>query len=94
MDRRSITTVRAKGQLTIPAEMRESAHIEEGTVVEMALTDDGVIEVRAKALVNAEDAWFWSPGWQAGEREATAELEAGEGVVHDSDEALLAVLDD
>ncbi len=41
-----------------------------------------------------QDAWFFSPAWQAGEREASAELAAGEGTVHQSEDDFLASLDD
>lgn len=87
-----LTTVRSKGQVTIPSEVRDAAHLEEGTVLEVTVADDGTVEMRAKVLVAAEDAWFWSPGWQAGEREASAEFAAGEGETFASDEAMLAAL--
>lgn len=41
-----------------------------------------------------EQAWFWSPVWQAGESEASAELARGGDETFESDEALLAALDD
>ena len=84
--------VRAKGQITIPTEIREAARIAEGTVVAFELTSEGVL-MRPKVMVDAEDAWFWTRGWQEGEREASAQLAAGEGETYDSDEELLAALD-
>ena len=39
-----------------------------------------------------EQAWFWSEGWQAGEREAEADLAAGRHGTFDSMEDLLADL--
>jgi AbrB family looped-hinge helix DNA binding protein len=87
-----ITTMRSKGQVTIPAEVRDAAHLEEGTVLEVTVADDGTVEMRAKVLVAAEDAWFWSPGWQQGEREAAAQLKAGEGETFTSDEDMLSAL--
>jgi antitoxin PrlF len=87
-----LTTMRSKGQLTIPSEVREVAHLEEGTVLEVTVTEDATIELRAKVLVAAEDAWFWSSAWQAGEREAAAELKAGEGETFASDEDFLAAV--
>jgi hypothetical protein len=55
---------------------------------------------RAAALVpphvseqyDADQAWFWSPQWQAAEREAEADLAAGRVERFDSAEALLASL--
>jgi AbrB family looped-hinge helix DNA binding protein len=84
--------MRSKGQLTIPSEVRDVAHLEEGTVLEVTVTEDGTIEMRAKVLVAAEDAWFWSSVWQAGEREAAAELQAGEGETFTSDEDFLSAV--
>jgi hypothetical protein len=37
----------------------------------------------------ADQAWFWTPEWQAGEREATAQIAAGDVEVFDTIEALL-----
>lgn len=89
----SLSKVRNKGQVTIPTEVRAAAHIAEGTVVEFTVVADGVL-MRPKTLVDAKDTWFWSPRWQEGEREASAELAAGEGEVHGSDEELLVALDE
>ena len=88
----AVSRVRQKGQVTIPTEVREAAHIDEGTVVEFRVVDDGVL-MKPKTLVDAQDAWFWSPAWQEGEREATAQFEAGEGQTYGSDEEFLAALD-
>jgi hypothetical protein len=30
--------------------------------------------------VLAEDAWFWTPAWQAKEREADVQIRAGQGI--------------
>jgi hypothetical protein len=56
---------------------------------------------RAAALVpqdaaqqyDPDQAWFWSPEWQAAEREAEADLAAGRVERFDSAEAFLASLD-
>ena len=32
-----------------------------------------------KGPVDPDQAWFWTPEWQAGERKADAEIAAGEG---------------
>jgi hypothetical protein len=39
--------------------------------------------------IDPDQAWFWTPDWQEGEREADAQLAAGEGQVFDSDEAFV-----
>lgn len=72
----SISRLRAKGQLTIPDEIRRAAHLEEGDPIEIEVTPDGIL-LRPQKVVDATQAWFWTPAWQAGEREASADLEAG-----------------
>ena len=79
--------IRTKGQLTIPTDVREAAHLEVGTMVEFAVTEQGVL-LRPKTLVDADDAWFWANAWQEGEREAQAEIERGGGEVYTHDEFL------
>lgn len=41
----------------------------------------------------SDQVWFWTPAWQAGEREVDTELEAGRrGRVFHTDEEFLAAL--
>lgn len=87
-----VTTVRAKGQVTIPAEVRQAARLEEGDPVEVEIVEGGVL-LRPMKLIDAAQAWFWTPEWQAGERQADAEIAAGLGIRFDSDEEMLAFLD-
>jgi antitoxin PrlF len=70
------TTVRAKGQITLPDEIRKAAHLEEGDLLEAELTAEGIL-LRPRKVIDATQAWFWSPEWQAGEREADADRDAG-----------------
>ena len=37
-------------------------------------------------LIPTDQAWFFTPGWLAGEREADQEIAAGRGAVHESAE--------
>lgn len=85
------TTLRGKGQLTIPEEIRTAARLEEGDLLEAELTEDGIL-LRPQKVIDASQAWFWTPGWQAGEREADADAAAGRGESFDSDEELLRAL--
>jgi antitoxin PrlF len=86
------TVMRRKGSLTIPAEIRRAARLAEGDVVEVEMTADGIL-LRPKKLIDATQAWFWEPSWQAREREADAADAAGDFERFDSDEAFLAALD-
>ena len=72
----TFTRMRAKGQLTLPEEIRRAAHVDEGDYLEVS-TRRGEIVMRPKRLVDAEQTWFWTDAWQAGEREASEDIAAG-----------------
>jgi antitoxin PrlF len=90
----TMSIMRSKGQLTLPREVREAARLQEGDPVEVEMVADGVIQIRAKKLIDAAQAWFWTPEWQEGEREASADIEAGRMDVFMSGEDFLASLDE
>jgi AbrB family looped-hinge helix DNA binding protein len=90
--KRHVTTVRAKGQVTIPAGVRQAARLEAGDPVEVELVEDGIL-IRPMKLIDASQAWFWTPEWQEGERQADADIAAGRVMRFESDEELLAYLD-
>lgn len=47
-----------------------------------------------KGPIDPDQAWFWTPEWQAGEREADAEIAPGKGTRYHGDEEFLAALDE
>lgn len=61
--------VRKKFQITLPVSIRQALHLEEGDVL-TAEVQDGRLVLQPKLLVDKDQAWFWSPAWQAAEREA------------------------
>jgi AbrB family looped-hinge helix DNA binding protein len=73
------TTLRAKGQLTLPDDIRKAAKLEEGDLIEAEVTESGEVILRPLATIDRSQAWFWTPEWQAGEHEATEEARRGEG---------------
>lgn len=85
------TTLRAKGQLTLPEEIRQAAHLEEGDLFEAELTEEGIL-LRPQKVIDASQAWYWTPEWQEGEREADAQVAAGEGETFESGEEFLEAL--
>lgn len=89
----SKTVLRSKGQLTIPAEVREATRLEEGDPVVFEVVD-GCIVMRPLKTIDADQAWFWTEGWQKSVRRSLAEVEAGEGKTFDNDEDFLASLDE
>lgn len=44
-------------------------------------------------MTDPDQAWYWIPEWQAGEREADAQIAAGQLTSYDSAEAMFADLD-
>ena len=87
------TTLRSKGQITLPEEIRSSARLEEGDLLDAEITDEGIL-LRPKKVIDATQAWFWTPEWQAGEREADLDRAAGRSETFDSGEAFLDALSD
>jgi antitoxin PrlF len=84
-------TLRAKGQLTLPENIRSAAHLEEGDLFDAEITADGIL-LRPKKLIDTTQAWFWTPTWQAGEREADADILANNIESFDSAEAFISGL--
>jgi AbrB family looped-hinge helix DNA binding protein len=87
----SRTTLRAKGQLTLPEDIRAAGRLEEGDLFEAELTDEGIL-LRPQKVIDASQAWFWTPEWQAGEREADADGATGRAEQFASGEEFLAAL--
>ncbi|MGH3274345.1 MAG: AbrB/MazE/SpoVT family DNA-binding domain-containing protein [Streptosporangiaceae bacterium] len=85
--------VRPKAQLTLPEEIRRALHISEGDEVEFSVYDNGTITVRGYVSIPTDQAWFFTPQWLAGEREADEDTAAGRGTVHDSADDMFAHLD-
>jgi len=85
--------VRAKAQLTLPEEIRRALHISEGDEVEFSVRDDGTITIRGYVSIPTDQAWFFTPEWLAGEREAEEDIAAGRGTVHESADDMFAHLD-
>jgi AbrB family looped-hinge helix DNA binding protein len=77
--------------VTIPAAVREAARLEEGDPVEVEIVDGGIL-LRPMKVIDATQAWFWTPEWQEGERQADEDLAAGRFDRYESDEEFLAAL--
>ncbi len=85
--------LRAKGQLTIPTAIREAVQLEEGDPIEFEIVPEGILpRPDSKKDRDPSQAWFWTSEWQAGERQASADLAAGRSTRHETDEDFLAAL--
>ena len=67
--------LRRKGVVTIPLPIREELDLHEGDNL-LVTIEDGKIVLIPAALIPRDQAWFWTPEWQAREREADADLAA------------------
>ena len=71
-----LVQVRKKAQVTLPKSIREKLGIEEGDFLDFE-DRDGEIVLKAKKLIDADQAWFWTKRWQEGERQADEDIRAG-----------------
>jgi len=80
-----------RGTITIPKKLRQS--LSDDTLLEAIRRDDGVIELRPQAVIDADQAWFWTERWQQMEREADEDIAAGRVKTYDDVESFLAALE-
>lgn len=81
-------TLRSKGQVTLPNEVRAALKVEDGDELEFELVD-GAVLLRGMRLIPTEQAWFWTADWQRGEREASEDVLAGRVTTYDDPEGFL-----
>ncbi|MGI8553698.1 MAG: hypothetical protein ACR2PL_23355 [Dehalococcoidia bacterium] len=67
------------------------AHLDQVGMVILAVSCVG--EQLLAHEIDPEQAWFWTPEWQAKEREADEEIAAGRGAAYHSGEEFLAALE-
>jgi AbrB family looped-hinge helix DNA binding protein len=61
--------MRARGAVTIPQDVRDSLDLVEGDQFAVTVEDDRVV-LTPTSVIPDDQAWFWTPEWQAGEAEA------------------------
>ncbi|MBS2966443.1 AbrB/MazE/SpoVT family DNA-binding domain-containing protein [Actinocrinis puniceicyclus] len=90
-ERANKTTLRKKNIMTIPREIAEHMHLSEGD--EFIVTEEeGRIVLTPALSIPADQAWFWTPTWQARIAEAEADRLAGNSTVYESEDEFLASL--
>jgi AbrB family looped-hinge helix DNA binding protein len=77
--------VRRKGIVTIPEAIREELDLHEGDHL-VATVEDGRIILIPASVIPDDQAWFWTPEWQAKEAEADQEVADGGGPVMSADQ--------
>ncbi len=91
-ERMNKAVLRKKNIMTIPREIAERMHLEEGD--EFIITEEeGRIVLTAALSIPADQAWFWTPSWQERVAEAEADRVAGNSTVYRSEEEFLASLE-
>lgn len=73
----TLAKLTSAGQVTLPKEIRKKANMQPGDFVEVELDKKGHIVLTPKKLIDASQAYFWTPEWQAAEREAEEDIKAG-----------------
>jgi len=79
--------------LELPEKFRRAAGLADGDTVYINIEDEGDagLHVRIRKI-DPDQAWFWTPKWQAGEREADEDKAAGRFTTYYSDEEFLSAL--
>ena len=78
--------------VTLGTEVKRELKLVDGDIFELSV-ENGKIILEPKKLIPADQQWFWTEEWQAGEREAQAEIEAGKVKHFDSMEKFLEDLE-
>lgn len=73
----TLAKLTSAGQVTLPKEIRKKTNMQPGDFVEVDLDSEGHIVLTPKKLVDASQAYFWTPEWQAAEREAEEDIKSG-----------------
>ncbi|KLL11617.1 AbrB family transcriptional regulator [Protofrankia coriariae] len=84
--------MRRKNQLTLPPQVRDALHLSEGDEVQFTIHPDRSVTLRGMTAIPADQRWFWTQEWQASEREASAQIAAGDLHVYDDMATLFAEL--
>ncbi len=72
--------VRERGTITLPAALRKAARLDRpDSQVEARLREDGVIELIPVITIPADQAWYWTEEWQAGNGKLMKRSRVGKG---------------
>lgn len=90
-----VIRVRDRGVITLPADLRRRLRLDRDDArLEIVEREDGVIELRPSVVVPADQAWFWTDRWQRMEREADANIAAGQLSEAEGLDDLISILED
>ena len=69
--------LRARGQVTLPPEVREFLNVEDGDDLVFRIDENGKVVVDRVQIIPPDQAWFWTERWQQLEQQAQADIDAG-----------------
>lgn len=72
----TVIHVGSKNQVTLPKEVVEGSHLVPGDPL-VVTVEEGRIILNPQVHVPRDQAYFWTPEWQAGEREAEEDIARG-----------------
>ncbi|MET7369331.1 AbrB/MazE/SpoVT family DNA-binding domain-containing protein [Streptomyces sp. NPDC005566] len=87
-------TLRTNGQVTLPKAIRAALGVEQGDELEFEITSAGEVTVHGLTKIRSDQAWFWTPEWQEGERRTSEDIAAGRTTVHEDTDSMFAHLDE
>lgn len=68
--------LRKKSQITIPTEIIELLHLNEGDNLNIQV-ENGRIVLVPTVTIAKDQAWFWTESWQQAERQAERDVDKG-----------------
>ena len=68
--------IRENGQITIPKKLREMFSLQEGDILLIESSENGIL-IKPRKLVDPTQSWFWSKEWQEKERQADDDIKSG-----------------
>ncbi|MBN1148770.1 MAG: AbrB/MazE/SpoVT family DNA-binding domain-containing protein [Anaerolineales bacterium] len=69
--------LRARGQVTLPSEVRELLGVDPGDDLLFGVDEKGRICIERAHVIPPDQLWFWSDRWQEMERQVEANIAAG-----------------
>jgi AbrB family looped-hinge helix DNA binding protein len=84
----TVMKISSQGQIRIPQKIMNSLGIGKGDYVEVNVEESQIV-LKPRKLIDPTQSWYWTPEWQAKEREADLDLSAGKYHEFDTVEELL-----
>lgn len=89
MTEQEVVQIASSGRITLPGSVRRKIGLSEGDLLRIEVSEQGQIVLTPVVAVDRTQAYFWTPRWQAGEREAEEDLESGRTRTFESMDALI-----